>query len=377
MSEVVEVNDIEELAGYRLLWNLLLPQTRGATFFQTLDWLQTYWKHYGAGQKLRVLIVSSCGSPIGIVPLTVISEQTRAGRVDVLTYPLKDWGSFYGPIGPNPTATLAAAMRHIRSTPRDWDMLDLRWTDTEGHDRRRTQRAMQFAGFQGREGRWTQTSIVDVDGTWEEYLASRTTKFRNNVRRCQRRTDELGDVKYVRYRPLGAAEGDDDPRWDLYDQCVGLAARSWQGSSQSGTTLSHESVRDFLRECHALAARNGMVDMNMLMLGGRVIAYAYNYHFQGRVYGMRVGYDPDLPRTGLGNVLFVATFEDSFHRGDRLYDLGPGSVEIKRPWTTRLATAYRYTHYPWAVPRSQVLRVKHWVNKRLALDVADAGKRGP
>ena len=127
MSEVIEVNRIEDLEAYRLLWNALLPRTPGASFFQSLDWLTAYWHHFGQNQKLRVLIVHSGGRPIGIVPLTVIREFKKVGPVRVLTYPLHDWGSFYGPIGPEPAATLAAAMGHIRRTARDWDLIDLRW----------------------------------------------------------------------------------------------------------------------------------------------------------------------------------------------------------------------------------------------------------
>ena len=40
MAEVVEVNHIEELEHYYLLWNSLLQQTQGGSFSQSLDWLQ-------------------------------------------------------------------------------------------------------------------------------------------------------------------------------------------------------------------------------------------------------------------------------------------------------------------------------------------------
>src|SRR4030042_1363916 len=127
MVHVEEINDIYKLSSYRLVWNSLLPQPSGATFFQSLDWLEVYWKHYGEDQHLRVMVVCSNGRPIGILPLVVRTEATRVGPVRVLTYPLHGWGTFYGPIGPNPTATLAAGPRHVRQTPRGSALLDLRW----------------------------------------------------------------------------------------------------------------------------------------------------------------------------------------------------------------------------------------------------------
>ena len=63
MFRVEEINSIDQLAGLRLNWQWLLGQTRGATFFQSLDWLEVYWKHFGKGQRLRAL---SCLVAIGL-----------------------------------------------------------------------------------------------------------------------------------------------------------------------------------------------------------------------------------------------------------------------------------------------------------------------
>ncbi len=150
MARVTEINSLEELAGRRLLWDLLLSQTRAATFFQSLDWITAYWRHYGERQRLRVLIVEAANRPIGILPLTVISEPTRLGPIRVLTYPLDGWGTFFGPIGPNPTATLVAGLRHVQATQQDWDLVDLRWIDTRGSDAGRTDAALRSRRSAGR-----------------------------------------------------------------------------------------------------------------------------------------------------------------------------------------------------------------------------------
>lgn len=141
--------------------------------FQSLDWLICYWNHFGDGQRLRVLVVMSQGAPIGILPLIVRRESTRAGPLRVLTYPLHDWGSYYGPIGPHPSATLLAGLGYIRRTPTDWDLLDLRWVDFDGRDRGRTLNAMRAAGFSSRGAVWKELATIDTTGTWETYLANR------------------------------------------------------------------------------------------------------------------------------------------------------------------------------------------------------------
>lgn len=365
MSYVVEINSMAQLDGYKLVWNALLPQTPAANFFQTFDWLACYWRHYGRDRKLRVLIVFADDEPVGILPLVVREESTRAGKVRVLTYPLDDWGTFYGPIGPNPAATLLAAMRHIARTPRDFDVTDLRWVDAESCDRRRTPTAMRAAGFDPHPQPWAQTGIVRFEGDWESYWADRTKKWRHNVRRCERRLEEQGEVTFVRYRPEGETYGDGVPRWDLFEACVELAEKSWQGASETGTTLSHQSILPFLRDVHEAAAKHGQVDICLLLLDGRPVAFVYGYHYQGNVYALRMGYDPDFAPFGPGTVLLRRLLEDSFARGDQCFDLGIGSLCCKRHWITELATSYRYTHYPADDWQAQLLRAKRWYIRRV------------
>lgn len=365
---VLEINSAAELAQYRLTWDSLLQETRDASHFQSLDWLLTYWRHYGADQKLRVLIVESAGSVIGILPLVVRREQTKVGTVRVLTYPLHGWGSFYGPIGPNPTATLMAGLRYLQSQPKDWDMLDLRWVDADGVDCGRTRQAMKQVGWFGGEQPWMQSAQIDLSNGWDAYWGTRKTKWKSNIRRMQRKLQEAGKLELVRYRPEGTRHGDDDLRLDLYRQCEELARRSWQGSSTSGTTLSHESVATYLRDAYVAAVRAGGVELCLLTLNGQPIAFAFNYHRDGRVYGVRAGYDPQFSNYGVGSVFQMMMLEDSALRGDVLFDLGPGALDCKKGWQTRLQNCYRYTYYNRGSLQAQALRVKHWLTRKFSSD---------
>jgi hypothetical protein len=172
-------------------------------------------------------------------------------------------------------------------------------------------------------------------------------------------------VEYLRYRPEGQSTGDEDPRWDLYDECVTIAARSWQGSSATGTTLSHASVCEFLRDAHAAAAALGAVDVNLLRINERPVAFVYNYHFDGRLFGLRMGYDPEFSRFGPGTVLVRRLIEDSCRRGDESWDMGCGYPDVKRPWATHIRRSYRFTAFAANSPAAQLLRLKrYWTAAR-------------
>jgi CelD/BcsL family acetyltransferase involved in cellulose biosynthesis len=360
MANVLEINRIEQLSEYRHAWWELLCDTPGGSFFQSLEWLEVYWRHFGEGQKLRVLVVVEAGEPVGIVPLVVRCDKTRVGKFSVLTFPLDHWWSSFGPIGPDVERTLAPALEHIRRTPRDWDFLEFRWLGSPGADAMQIRSAMSDAGFSAYPTVTDQAALVDLDGGWDSYWSGRKGAWLRRFRHAERELARQGEISHVRYRPRGMRFEDGSPRWDLYDVCEKLAGRSWQGSATDGTTLSHESVRGFLREAHAAAAEAGAVDLNLLLIDGAPTAFIYGYYFAGRLIGLRRGYDAAKCAKGAGTVLLAYTLRDSFARGDSLYDMGVGSLESKRYFQTRLAPIIRLSYFPRSIGRSQLLRFARW-----------------
>lgn len=360
MRHVVEINDPVELEAYRAAWSGLLAQTRGASFFQSLEWLEAYWRFHGEHQRLRVLLVHDQDRLTGILPLAVRSEPTRLGGMRVLTYPLHDWGAFYGPIGPDLMDTLSAGLAHVRRTPRDWDLLELRWVDESGCDEGKSAQAMAQAGFAPRRQCSARSAQITLSGSWDQFWMARTSHFRNNVRRAEKKLAQRGTIRHVRYRPGGAAHQQSDPRWDLYDACEAIAEESWQSKSPTGTTLTHPGVRLFLRHVHEVAARAGAVDLNLLLLDDVPVAFNYAYHYRGYVFGLRTGYDSAAAAHGAGIVLQKRMIRDCFERCDHTYDLGPDYLECKRYWLTDVRPICRYTWFP-PTPRAQLLRLKRGI----------------
>ncbi|HID23220.1 MAG TPA: hypothetical protein EYP14_12570, partial [Planctomycetaceae bacterium] len=173
MIDVAEINDFRKLPAFRSLWDDLWERTPRPSFFQRASWLEAYGRHCGRHQRLRALIVSVAGRPIGIVPLVVKWVPSRLGTVRALTYPMDSWGAFFGPLGAHPAATLLAAMRHISQTRRDWDLVDLGYVDAEGADCGRTRNAMRNAGLRAYCRRWYLTPIVEFGPDWEGYWSGR------------------------------------------------------------------------------------------------------------------------------------------------------------------------------------------------------------
>ena len=221
-----------------------------------------------------------------------------------------------------------------------------------------TSAALRDEGFQSALRCTAVVGMADVSGGWDAYWGGLGSRWRNNVRRDQRRLGEEGRVSYEHYRPRGTAGGEDDPRWDLYAACEQIAGASWQSASKNGNTLSDDHVRGFLRDAHRAAAAAGALDLHLLRLDGRPAAFAYNYHLHGGVFGLRTGYDAEVSRAGAGTVLLARSLRQCSDLGDRLVDLGANYLECKRHWLTHRQPCQAVSHYPWTVLRVQALRLK-------------------
>ena len=364
MLHVREINQISELAALRETWSQLLKATPRCSFFQTLEWLEAAWGHYPE-QKLRALIVERDRTIIGIVPFCVRVERRRIGQVRVLTYPLDDWSTFYGPISPEPAATMRAALKHVDATPRDWDFIDLRYVDQRAPEYMAIGKALRESGSRFFVRPRMEVRFCTMSEGWETYVESRSRNWRRQMRRDIEMLEEHGSVELLRYRPEAGGTGRDVRTLEIYDICEQIAAKSWQAEAESQSTLSSPRVRDLLVEFHCRAAALGMLDTNILTVGGRPVAFNYNYVADGRTYGLRAGFDPTAEMEHCGRILLYKMLEDSFARGDSEYSFGPGRQAYKDRFATEMRYAYTFRSYARSSVKSRLLQWREQIAENL------------
>ena len=369
--DVTEIRSLDELRSYHSTWLSLLEQTEDADFFQTPFWLESWFQHFGTGHELRVLLVSEGDQPVGILPLVIAPFKSSLGQFRVLTYPLDWWGTFYGPVGPNREQTLRVGLTYMQQQPKDWDFIELRFVNA-GSEESGTQSpdtvfdSMTTAGFTSvvKEPQFD-CARISLPTTWEDYLDGRRKSWKTNIRRTENKTKKLGKIEHIRYRPAGTKGGQDDPRWDWFDECSRLSKLSWQGKSDNTQTFGHANVDRFLRAAHQQAAAVGCLDMNLLLVDGKAVAYHYGYHWRGYFSSLRLGFDPQFSKQGVGTVLTSRMIQDSIHRGDHTFDFLPDCLKAKLPWQTSVDVGFRYTSFPSSSGRLGLLRLKRWFDREV------------
>ncbi|MDA1015206.1 MAG: GNAT family N-acetyltransferase [Planctomycetota bacterium] len=365
---VHEVNSIDELNEFRPVWHHLLRDSRDASFVQTPEWLETFWEHFGANQKLRLLVMAQDGETAAIVPFVVMTADTSAGRLRYLTLPWTFLGIGHRPIGVNASYALTLAARHIRRTVRDWDIIDYRCIEANSADRGRVKNALALGGLNLNVRAWGEGSSIDFpNGGFEEYWNSRGTTLRDNVRRSEDALARTGDLAFTRYRPsVGRVESrepavgsESSLRWDLFNACEEIDESAHSAQIGNGI-IETNSLNLFQRDIHAIAARGGHADLTMLLINDQPVAFAYHFVHGKRVEAIRIGCRADVDTTHASALLVHQTLQDSFMRGDREYVNCTGSTSWLADWQTKQYAGYRYTYFSPKAPRAQLLRFNPW-----------------
>lgn len=355
MLAVSEFNEIDRLDNLQDLWKSLWERTRDRSFFQTLDWLKGYWRHFGVDSKLRVLMVSVGGRPIGFVPLVVKTMVTPMGSMRVLTDPLDEWGSFYRPIGPHPAATLKAAVDYLRTSTRDWDVIDLRHIDADGSDRGRMLNALRSNRMTVKSSVESAVPVINVDGDFEDYIERQSDQRRHGIKTAERRLADRGKLTYRRFRTNADLRRDESASWTILSELGRLTSATQRCAGALGVERHLVVHFDCLRELHDSAAAAGLVDLNLLYLNDEPVAGAYGYQCDGLVEIVHTASRGRLASVA-NNVLMARMLRDSFERQDRRLVFNTATSSLAEGWLTSAVNSHRYTHFAPLAPRAQLLR---------------------
>ena len=314
--------------------------------FATWEWASVWWRHFGAGRRPLTARVRSQGETVGILPLYIAFE--RPARV--ARFIGHGAGDELGPITAAGELAQSMAVGHracsaLLQTGADpelgWDVLLA--------ERLPADRGCG-AALGGRVLQRDASPVIDLEGqTWDDYLAGRSSNFRSQVRRKERKL--LRDHG-LRYRLSDRDRLDDD-----LSALFTLHAARW-GEESSGA-LAGERVA-FHREFAALAQQRGWLRLWVAEIGDRPAAAWYGFRFGGADWYYQFGRDPAWDRASIGLVLLAHTVREAASDGQRLYRLLRGG----EPYKDRFATGD---------PGLETVAVARSAYGRLAVRAAVAG----
>jgi CelD/BcsL family acetyltransferase involved in cellulose biosynthesis len=167
--------------------------------------------------------------------------------------------------------------------------------------------------------------MLELPGSFDEYLAARSAKFRNHLKRVRRKLHEAGTVQVRRVEHASEFE-------EAHAALLQVERASWKQAHGTSIT-SVDRQMGFYRDLAAAALSAGRLHLQWLTLDGRPIAYNLGYLTPGRYHYLKTSYDhgarPLSPATYLRAQLIEALIGD----GVRRFDFPGEPYEWEAQWT--------------------------------------------
>jgi CelD/BcsL family acetyltransferase involved in cellulose biosynthesis len=293
LETINRVEAFEELAPE---WDALVRASPRPSPFLLHAWLSTWWRHFGEGAELMVLVARRDGRLAATLPLLVRTQfGVRAARflggrqaalADLLLAP-----------GEDPAVGRALAARVAAEA----DFVDLYGLPTRS-------RVAEALGKSIKLIERVEAPVLDLSSGWEAVYHDKTSsKKRNLHRRRRRQLAELGRLEVVVAHQLEELR-------PALEEAFRLHLLRWEGRPD-GSGFGTPAGKRFHREVLEPLVDLDVPRIVLLKLDGKAIAFHYYLAFEGRMYVHRLAFDPAFSRFSPGLVNTLDTIEAAAAEG--------------------------------------------------------------
>jgi CelD/BcsL family acetyltransferase involved in cellulose biosynthesis len=301
---------VEDLGSLRDDW-IRLGEASG-NIFASWEFSSLWWQHFGSGRRLAATAYrNEVGEVVAITPLYVWRERP----LRVVRLIGHGHGDLLGPICSRDDDELAVeALRLALGRQRydvfvgDWVPADRDWALSLGA------RVLREAGY----------PIVRLDdASWEEFLASRSRRFRKAARSSLRRLEREHDVRF-RLSDRASLERDLDAAFALH------RARF---KNHENCYFCGEKDEAFHREFAASALERGRLRLWILEVDGEPVGSDYSFRFADAHFAYQGGRNPAWDRESVGSILELHAIRNAMEEGAREYRFLQGDESYKYRFT--------------------------------------------
>lgn len=324
--------------------------------------------HLAPGDELFAVVVREEGRVIAIAPVLRRHERLL-GMLRLATLsPLSElYRTHSDLLGACDRADVIAAMfAAFDRGGRRWDLYRI------GRLRRQGRFAQGLGGLFEAGGRpWTRRAefpsyLIRLDGGFDRYLAARSAKFRNYLKRKTRQLDSMGRIEARRAGPGLPVE-------QAYEDLLAVERQSWKHAHGTAITAVPRQTAFYRRLCEE-SWRRGDLHLTLMYLDGRPIAFNLGLVHGACYYYLKTSYDQALKQAGAATVFRARLIERLMAEGVSLLDFPGAPYQWEEQWADELQWHDSAVVFGrgW---RASAFRVMKALRERLRADAGDGPVR--
>ena len=351
----MKIQCIEDDAGLLRLrdeWNSLWRSSANPSYFLSYDWIRCCWEELRSANALRIFVVRCGTKPVMIAPWMIsrgFQNRLPVKRLTFIDHPesqIADMICVKEPEAQEGFSSLIAHLRHERSD--EWQLLALNKIPEDSPVVQWLQGVEETpSGSRPAQFRYP-VLIVPLNGSWEDYLRSKSSRFRKTLRNIVNRIERMGDIAIHCY------DGAELPSIAL-PKLFSIADASWKLASGVAVTSS-QGRRRFFEELSRNSETAEHMRVWLLEVNGNAIASETQLIDRGTVYALRSDYDENFADGSPGVYLQSEILKKLFEDGYQEYNFGVGLNPYKSRWAEQTTGFVNYRIYN-ATLYSRLLRL--------------------
>lgn len=297
----------QEFRSIRDDWDDFMNSCFPENYSRTHAVLSAFWNTYHAGHQAFIYIqrASAGGKITAAAPLIVKNENFGGFRVRMLQTLGRGLGCDDFLIGPDAVHTVRAVLADL-SSRKTWDVASLRrvspsfFLDELITVSREKKYPVDFIA--------TSDYLVTLPKTYGEYLASRSSKFRNNLMHANKLLQAAGNISIERLSPFTQADR-------ALALCEKVALQSWQFKAGK-SHFNKKGTSSFYSNLAQNGRWAGGEEFVVLLVDNKPVAFMLGCKRGRTYYLIDTAYDEEFRHVSVGRVLFSKTIEHLIESGE-------------------------------------------------------------
>lgn len=334
MIHVKPITNFEELLNFEQQWNEVFEKSTPEHPFVSFEWISCWWQSYGAGNELCVLVARENDEVVGIAPLMKTQINRRGLPAKAITFIANyhtNRADFI--LTKNKKEVLAAMIDHLRLHEKDRVVYVLDFMLKGSENEMLLSEILRSRGMHWVKLASISSPYIPIDKTWDDYLKSRTRKFRMKLNGTSNHFMKVGGCEIIQYT---AKEID-----KAIEELLEISRKTWK--YQEGTAIaSTQENSSFYRSFAHKAAAKGWLVLWILKVHSQPVAFAYYVVFRKKILALKLGYDEDFSKDSPGDFLSTVSISDAFDNNLIEYDWLGDNNPYKLKWSEQSREHVKY-----------------------------------
>ena len=289
--------------------------------------MSTWWKHYGKGRKLTILLIEDKDKIIAIAPLMHSEYSTKFGiklrKIEFIGTSHSDYHNFILTV--KETECLKLFMNYLYDYPDRWDCLELREIPETFRSIDLLRRMSQGSNTL-KERVSSICPYILLPNSYEVFFGKLGRNMRRNLRRWSRKLREEYEVKFDKIDNIDSIQKAIKTFYELH-------RKRWRSKGLPGL-FADKIFRDFHLDIAKCFAGRGWLNLSFLTVNDKPISSSYGFEYNQKFYYYLSGFDSEYSKYGVGNILNMHLIDNCIRREMKEFDFLRGADPYKSSWNT-------------------------------------------